>query len=83
MTSGTAEFAALARAMEDKRPPCSDDYRFIAEEHELDDDTLTLMRRTCFTCPLRAECGAAAKVTKPTAGMWAGKFYSPARRART
>jgi hypothetical protein len=73
---GAKEYAALARAMENTRPPCSDDARFIADQHELDEDTLIEMRRTCLTCPMRTLCRAYATKTKPTAGMWAGSYYT-------
>lgn len=76
-----AAYVRLSHGLDETRPPCRDDWRFLLDEHDLDPPDLAEMRHMCATCPLRPLCHAYATVAQPPAGMWAGSYY-PARRPR-
>lgn len=78
---GDAEYQALSFALDETRPPCRDDWRFLLDEGDLDTADLAEMRRMCATCPIAHLCDAYATVARPCAGMWCGEYY-PARKTR-
>lgn len=78
---GKAEYRALTDALDEIRPACHDDWRFIQERQEIDDDDLAQMRRLCRTCPLAAVCSAYAEKARPAAGMWAGRYWGRKERS--
>lgn len=80
---GQDEYRALTDALEQTRPPCHGDWRYIQDRHELDDGDVSAMQRVCRVCPLRDICSAYARAAKPSAGMWAGRYWGRKERATT
>lgn len=72
---GEPEYRNLVQAYEHNAPACRDDWRYIQDREEIDDNDLDQMARTCRTCPLFALCDEYARTAKPNAGMWAGRYW--------
>lgn len=72
---GQEEYVALNDALADVTPPCSNDWRFVQEREEIDQSDLAAMRRACADCPLASLCRQYAETARPSAGMWAGRFW--------
>lgn len=68
---GAAAWTALQEAMQETRPLCLNDPRYIADDNTPGD--LIEMRETCDLCPLRAACELYAREGRPAAGFWAGR----------
>lgn len=81
MARGDTEYRALTDALADTNPPCASDWRYLADEHEVDDGDRLQMKAMCRSCPLVGLCAAYAAAARPEAGMWAGSYYAPRRRA--
>jgi hypothetical protein len=65
-----AAMAVLVAAMDEQRPACRDDERFI------DDDTLPeAVTAICSACALLAACRGYATAQRPTGGIWAGRRW--------
>lgn len=83
MQRGDAEYQALADALREITPPCTDDPRFLLEAHEIARDELAYLRETvCRPCPVRELCAAYAGSARPTAGIWAGRTFKPRQQAQ-
>lgn len=80
---GVEDFARLANALRETTTPCRDDWRFIQERDQLDSTDLNEMRTGCGQCPLAALCGAYAEAARPSAGLWAGRFWGRRERPST
>lgn len=76
--SGDAEFWILTDELQDTRPDCEDDDRFIADDPTLDERVE--LASICSACAVAAACEAYARAAKPRAGFWAGALYG--RRGR-
>jgi hypothetical protein len=72
MAKGNAEWQTLQAGIDETRPACVGDDRFI-----LDDDQIKAaeLANVCNLCPLLAECAAYANAARPPAGIWAGKRW--------
>ena len=74
---GQQEYRVLTDGLEQTAPPCRGDWRYIQDRHELDDGDVRDMQTRCKTaCALRELCSAYAKTAKPSAGMWAGRYWA-------
>lgn len=78
---GAAEYSALSDSLRRVASPCINDERFVQEREQLDEVDIKDMRRMCSQCPASLACGAYANVARPSAGMWAGRFWG--RRERS
>lgn len=67
---GSAELAALTTALEETRPACAGDDRFIADA--LTRNEGIVLRSICARCPLFGACGAYGAAGAPEVGFWAG-----------
>lgn len=72
---GQAQYRQLTEALRDTTPPCSDDWRYILDQNELDELDQRELRATCNGCPVFDLCAAYGRAGRPTGGMWAGKYY--------
>jgi len=72
---GAQEYRTLSDAMNTRTPRCSGDWRYIQERDQIDSDDLQEMRRLCNACPLKGLCRSYAEAARPSAGMWAGRFW--------
>lgn len=73
-------FGSLARALDDEAPGRKGDARFTLDAHQLQRDEVTFLSvKVCRPCPLRALCQDYAELSKPQAGVWAGRVYGPRR----
>ncbi len=79
---GVAEYHLLTDAVRDTPTPCRNDPRFIQERDQIDSSDLLAMKRVCLQCPLLALCGTYAEAARPSAGMWAGRFWGRTERTR-
>lgn len=83
MQRGDAEYQALADALREVTPPCTDDPRFLLEAHEIAPAELSHLAMTiCRSCPVRGLCAAYAASARPTAGVWAGRTFKPRQQAQ-
>jgi hypothetical protein len=78
---GQEEYRALTDALHDVTPPCSPDWRFVQERDQVDEQDLIAMRLACARCPLSDLCRSYADAARPSAGMWAGRYWG--RRERS
>ena len=72
---GAAEYTALTDALTHYQPPCTEDDRYTADQH--DDATLAELATGCDLCHISGLCRAYAIAAKPTAGYWAGRLCTP------
>ncbi|WP_194763965.1 WhiB family transcriptional regulator [Microbacterium sp. UFMG61] len=79
--SGHAEYLALSKALDDVTPACSNDWRYIQDREVLDPDDVAAMQRACRACPVQSLCRTYGDAARPSAGMWAGRFWG--RKERT
>lgn len=70
MTRATDAYTELLEAMEDYRPKCRDDIRFISDDYRAAE-----LAPTCRRCPVFPECETYAQIAKPKGGVWAGKRW--------
>lgn len=80
-TRGTEEYRELSDAMTETSTPCNGDWRFIQERDQIDDAGLIEMRRGCARCPLQPLCRTYADAARPSAGMWAGRYWGRKERS--
>lgn len=80
---GAAEYSALSHLLRNVGSPCINDDRFTQERELLNDADVKEMRQVCSMCPAVSACGAYAKIARPSAGMWAGRFWGRRERPIT
>jgi hypothetical protein len=78
---GAAEYSTLSDLLRNVGSHCITDDRFTQERELLSDTDVKEMRQACSQCPAVSACGAYANIARPSAGMWAGRFWG--RRERT
>lgn len=71
MTAATDAFAALVEALDETRPECRDDRRFIDDETRAAD-----LAAICDRCEVFDLCETYARLGKPRAGVWAGRRWT-------
>jgi hypothetical protein len=71
MTAATEAFDVLTRALEENRPECLNDLRFIADDTRASD-----LADICDRCDVFDQCEAYARLGKPKAGVWAGRRWT-------
>jgi hypothetical protein len=71
VTAATDALAALVQAMDDTRPECQNDPRFIADDTRASD-----LAPICDRCELFDLCETYARLGKPKAGVWAGRRWT-------
>ncbi|KRC60627.1 hypothetical protein ASE14_06450 [Agromyces sp. Root81] len=81
MSAADAAFARLADALAERRPLCSNDARFIADDVSPADTAD--MEATCEVCSLRTLCLDYAVLAVPEAGFWAGRRWKTSYRKDT
>lgn len=78
---GAAEYLALSRALDEASPPCSNDGRYIRDRDDLNPEDVSIMRLACSGCPVQHLCRTYGEAARPSAGMWAGRFWGRKERS--
>jgi hypothetical protein len=68
----------LIAAMDDSRPACRGDNRFIA-----DDTAPEAVSAICEACPMLTACWEYASAQRPSGAIWAGRRWGRGRPPRT
>jgi hypothetical protein len=71
VSAATDAFTALVVALDEVRPECRDDPRFIADDTRPSD-----LEPICGRCDVFERCEAYAQLAKPKAGIWAGRRWT-------
>lgn len=70
MSRATDAYAVLTAALDNLRPNCLNDPRFITDSYPASE-----LEPVCDNCPAFDPCHGYASIAKPAGGFWAGRRW--------